>query len=204
MATTRNARAHWEGTLLEGQGTVELTSSGIGTYPSRGPRGPNRPTAHESRRAHRRRARVVLLDGALPRPRDERQSRDLAQHVGRSRLSARRRHHRDPHHAVRRSGELDARASRPPPKTPRPTARSPRPRRGADHVERRLRTFRQNNEWGSRRRGYNALRFATLRFIERRRHVGGYSLRLFVAQFLGLVASSSTTGGSGSSSRATC
>ena len=33
MATTRNARAHWEGTLLEGQGTVELTSSGIGTYP---------------------------------------------------------------------------------------------------------------------------------------------------------------------------
>jgi len=33
MATTRNARAHWEGTLLEGQGTVELTSSGVGTYP---------------------------------------------------------------------------------------------------------------------------------------------------------------------------
>jgi osmotically inducible protein OsmC len=33
MATTRNARAHWEGTLLEGQGTVELTSSGIGSYP---------------------------------------------------------------------------------------------------------------------------------------------------------------------------
>jgi osmotically inducible protein OsmC len=33
MATTRNARAHWEGTLFEGQGTVELTSSGIGTYP---------------------------------------------------------------------------------------------------------------------------------------------------------------------------
>jgi osmotically inducible protein OsmC len=33
MATTRNARVHWEGTLLEGQGTVEMTSSGIGTYP---------------------------------------------------------------------------------------------------------------------------------------------------------------------------
>jgi osmotically inducible protein OsmC len=33
MATTRNARAHWEGTLLEGHGTVEMTSSGIGTYP---------------------------------------------------------------------------------------------------------------------------------------------------------------------------
>src|ERR1700722_3343619 len=33
MATTRNARAHWDGTLFEGQGTVEMTSSGIGTYP---------------------------------------------------------------------------------------------------------------------------------------------------------------------------
>jgi osmotically inducible protein OsmC len=33
MTTTRNARAHWEGTLLEGKGTVGLTSSGIGTYP---------------------------------------------------------------------------------------------------------------------------------------------------------------------------
>ena len=33
MATTRNARAHWEGSLFEGSGTVELTSSGIGTFP---------------------------------------------------------------------------------------------------------------------------------------------------------------------------
>jgi osmotically inducible protein OsmC len=33
MATTRNARAHWEGTLFEGAGTVEMTSSGIGTFP---------------------------------------------------------------------------------------------------------------------------------------------------------------------------
>lgn len=33
MATTRNARAHWDGTLFEGQGTVEMTSSGIGTFP---------------------------------------------------------------------------------------------------------------------------------------------------------------------------
>jgi lipoyl-dependent peroxiredoxin len=33
MATTRNARAHWEGTLLEGHGTVEMTSSGVGTFP---------------------------------------------------------------------------------------------------------------------------------------------------------------------------
>jgi len=33
MATTRNANAHWEGTLLEGQGTVEMSSSGVGTFP---------------------------------------------------------------------------------------------------------------------------------------------------------------------------
>jgi osmotically inducible protein OsmC len=33
MATTRIAKAQWEGTLLEGRGTVEMTSSGIGTFP---------------------------------------------------------------------------------------------------------------------------------------------------------------------------
>ncbi len=33
MATTRNARSHWEGSLMEGKGTVEMTSSGIGTWP---------------------------------------------------------------------------------------------------------------------------------------------------------------------------
>ncbi len=33
MATTRNAKAHWEGTLFEGAGTVELVSSGAGTFP---------------------------------------------------------------------------------------------------------------------------------------------------------------------------
>jgi len=32
MATTRTARTHWEGNLLEGQGTVALDSSKIGTY----------------------------------------------------------------------------------------------------------------------------------------------------------------------------
>jgi osmotically inducible protein OsmC len=32
MATTRTANAHWEGSLLEGKGTVALSSSGIGTY----------------------------------------------------------------------------------------------------------------------------------------------------------------------------
>ena len=33
MATTRIAKALWEGTLLEGSGTVELLSSGVGTFP---------------------------------------------------------------------------------------------------------------------------------------------------------------------------
>jgi len=32
MATTRNATAHWEGSLMEGAGTVSLDSSGLGTY----------------------------------------------------------------------------------------------------------------------------------------------------------------------------
>lgn len=32
MATTRTAKAHWEGNLLEGKGSVALTSSGVGTF----------------------------------------------------------------------------------------------------------------------------------------------------------------------------
>lgn len=32
MATTRNATAHWEGTLMEGSGRVNLDSSGLGTF----------------------------------------------------------------------------------------------------------------------------------------------------------------------------
>lgn len=32
MATTRNATAHWEGALLDGQGQVSLDSSGLGTF----------------------------------------------------------------------------------------------------------------------------------------------------------------------------
>lgn len=32
MATTRQAKAHWEGTLREGKGQVSLESSGLGTY----------------------------------------------------------------------------------------------------------------------------------------------------------------------------
>ncbi|RZS89823.1 osmotically inducible protein OsmC [Motilibacter rhizosphaerae] len=33
MATTRVANAHWEGSLMEGQGEVSLDSSGIGEFP---------------------------------------------------------------------------------------------------------------------------------------------------------------------------
>jgi osmotically inducible protein OsmC len=32
MATTRTANTHWEGNLVEGKGTVTLSSSNIGTY----------------------------------------------------------------------------------------------------------------------------------------------------------------------------
>jgi lipoyl-dependent peroxiredoxin len=32
MAATRTAEAHWEGSLKEGQGEVELVSSGIGSF----------------------------------------------------------------------------------------------------------------------------------------------------------------------------
>lgn len=33
MATTRTANAHWEGSLMEGNGNVELASSQIGNFP---------------------------------------------------------------------------------------------------------------------------------------------------------------------------
>ena len=32
MTTTRTARAHWEGSLMEGAGQVALESSGVGTF----------------------------------------------------------------------------------------------------------------------------------------------------------------------------
>ena len=32
MAVVRTAEAHWEGSLLEGQGEVELVSSGVGSF----------------------------------------------------------------------------------------------------------------------------------------------------------------------------
>lgn len=33
MATVRTANAHWDGSLFEGSGTVDLASSGVGNYP---------------------------------------------------------------------------------------------------------------------------------------------------------------------------
>lgn len=32
MATVRTAEAHWEGSLMDGQGEVELVSSGVGSF----------------------------------------------------------------------------------------------------------------------------------------------------------------------------
>jgi osmotically inducible protein OsmC len=32
MATTRTSKTHWEGSLMEGKGTVALESSGVGTF----------------------------------------------------------------------------------------------------------------------------------------------------------------------------
>ena len=32
MATTRTSKTHWEGSLMEGSGSVSLESSGLGTY----------------------------------------------------------------------------------------------------------------------------------------------------------------------------
>ena len=50
MATVRTAEAHWEGSLMEGQGEVDLVSSGIGqfevTWPSRAEQ-PNGKTSPE-------------------------------------------------------------------------------------------------------------------------------------------------------------
>ena len=51
MATTRTAKTHWEGSLMEGAGSVSLESSGLGTYDvtwaARAPRTPNGKTSPE-------------------------------------------------------------------------------------------------------------------------------------------------------------
>ena len=48
MATTRTANAHWEGSLMEGQGKVELASSQIGSYPVTWPSRAEEPNGRTS------------------------------------------------------------------------------------------------------------------------------------------------------------
>ena len=48
MATTRTANAHWEGSLMEGQGTVDLASSGNGTFPVTWPSRAEEPNGRTS------------------------------------------------------------------------------------------------------------------------------------------------------------
>ena len=70
MATVRTANAHWEGSLMEGSGTVELASSASGhlrrelARPRRGSQRQDQPGG-----AHRRGPLDLLLDGAVPRAR---------------------------------------------------------------------------------------------------------------------------------------
>jgi osmotically inducible protein OsmC len=51
MAAVRTAEAHWEGSLMEGQGEVELVSSGTGSFetswPARADEKPNGKTSPE-------------------------------------------------------------------------------------------------------------------------------------------------------------
>ena len=51
MAATRTANAHWKGSLMEGAGTVDLASSGLGTFdvswPARAEQEPNGKTSPE-------------------------------------------------------------------------------------------------------------------------------------------------------------
>lgn len=46
--TTRTAKAHWEGTLFEGKGTVALESSGLGSFDVSWPRRTEDPQGHTS------------------------------------------------------------------------------------------------------------------------------------------------------------
>ena len=101
MATTRNARAHWEGSLFEGSGTVEMSSSGIGTFPitwaSRAEEANGRTSPEELIAAAHASCFSMALSNGLAKTG---QPREVTQHVRRSRLRTRDRHHRDPHHAL--------------------------------------------------------------------------------------------------------
>jgi osmotically inducible protein OsmC len=48
MATVRTAEAHWEGSLMEGQGEVELVSSGIGSFETNWPSRAEQPNGKTS------------------------------------------------------------------------------------------------------------------------------------------------------------
>ena len=48
MATVRTAEAHWEGSLFEGQGEVELVSSGLGTFETSWPARAEQPNGKTS------------------------------------------------------------------------------------------------------------------------------------------------------------
>jgi lipoyl-dependent peroxiredoxin len=48
MAAVRTAEAHWEGSLFEGQGDVELVSSGLGTFETSWPARTEQPNSKTS------------------------------------------------------------------------------------------------------------------------------------------------------------
>ena len=85
MEITRHAEVTWSGDLLSGGGTINYVSSGAFSAPAGdlgvAHRGPQRP--HLARGAHRRGARVVLLDGVLVAAREERHAADHARREGR-------------------------------------------------------------------------------------------------------------------------
>ena len=133
MALTSESTTVWKGTLFEGSGDVNLDSSGLASFQvTWDGRSDGRGEHDQPRGAARRRALVVLLDGALARTRAGRQPgrehpdhrrRDVRGRQGRARQPPARerprpRHHRGGVRGVRRrrEGELPdlegARASR--------------------------------------------------------------------------------------------
>jgi lipoyl-dependent peroxiredoxin len=69
MATTRQAKTHWEGTLFEGAGQVTLESSGLGTYdvswPSRAEEANGKTSPEELIAAAHSSCFSMALSGAL-------------------------------------------------------------------------------------------------------------------------------------------
>lgn len=71
MATQRIARAHWAGSLMDGKGTVDLESSGVGTFdvswPSRAEEPDGRTSPEELIAAAHSACFSMALSGALAR-----------------------------------------------------------------------------------------------------------------------------------------